>query len=312
MRRILAVIALASLPSAALAADYPDWAYPVAPANLQVHIDPAKVVRVPGSDKSFTEAQINDAFNPPDWFPSEHKPMPPIVAQGRKPDIMACARCHLPTGDGHPESSSLWGLSVGYQMRQIEDYAAGKHKGPRKGLMTKFAKAMTAEENRIAAEYYAPLKSTPGYAKVVEQAMVPKSFVGEGNMRFITPNGGDEAIGERIIELPADEVAAKSRNPKTAFVAYVPPGSIAKGEALAAGGAGKTVACAICHGQGLKGLADVPSIAGRSAIFLVRQLLDMKNGSRAGIGVALHEQVNAKLDTGDIIALAAYAASRQP
>ena len=33
--------------------------------------DPAKVVKVPGSDKQYTETQINDAFAPPDWFPAD-------------------------------------------------------------------------------------------------------------------------------------------------------------------------------------------------------------------------------------------------
>jgi cytochrome c553 len=123
---------------------------------------------------------------------------------------------------------------------------------------------------------------------------------------------GDEPIGMRIIELPEDEAGARARNPKTGFVAHVPPGSIAKGQALAAGANGKTVACAICHGQGLKGLGEVPSLAGPSAIFLVRQIMDMKSGARTGTWTPLHDQVNAKLDTGDIIALAAYAASREP
>ena len=246
------------------------------------------------------------------WKASPRDARKPATEPAGWANCNACARCHLPTGDGHPESSSLWGLPVGYMMRQMEDYASGKHTGPRKRSMVAIAKALSPEDNRASAEYYAPLKMTPGYAKVVEVTEVAKSFVGEGNMRFGTPNGGAEPIGERIIELPADEAAAKARNPKTAFIAYVPPGSIAKGEVLAAGVPGKTVACAICHGAGLKGLAEVPSLAGRSAIFLVRQLMDMKSGARTGNWAVMHDQFNAHLTTPDIIALAAYAASRQP
>jgi cytochrome c553 len=132
-------------------------------------------------------------------------------------------------------------------------------------------------------------------------------------MRFVTANGGNEPIGERIIEVPQDEVAARARNPHSGFIAYVPPGSIARGEALATtGGGGKTVPCAICHGEGLKGLGQVPSLAGRSTLYLTRQLLDIKSGARTGAWAVLMQQVVAKLDVNDVIALVAYAASRPP
>ena len=307
------VLAPPSGPNVALAADaLPDWAYPVAPPGLPSP-DPNKIVRVPGSDKQYTEQQVAGPFSPPDWFPNEHPPMPPAVADGVKPAVFACDLCHLPTGAGHPESSSLWGLPPSYFLRQMADYAAGKHKGPRKGAMTAIAKAISLEDDRAAAEYYAGLKATPGWDKVVEQAMAPKSAVGEGNMRFATPGGGKEPIGERIIVLPQDEEQARARNPHFGFIDYVPPGSIAKGKRLAEGGGGKTVACAICHGPGLRGgLGEVPSIAGRSTIFIVRQLMDMKSGRRVGAWSSLHDAVDANLDTGDIIALAAYVTSLNP
>lgn len=308
----LIVLAPALPPSVARAADdLPSWAYPVAPAGLP-QPDPNKIVRVPGSDKQYTEKQVAGPFSPPDWFPNEHPPMPPVVGDGIKPAVFACDLCHLPTGAGHPESSSLWGLSQAYFLRQMADYAAGKHKGPRKGAMTAIAKAISAADDRAAADYYAGLKATPGWDKVVEQALVPKSAVGEGNMRFAAP-GGKEPIGERIIVLPQDEEQARARNPHLGFIDYAPPGSIAKGRALAEGSRGKTVACAICHGPGLRGgLGEVPSIAGRNAIFIVRQLMDFKSGRRVGTWSSLHDAVDAHLDTGDIIALAAYVTSLKP
>src|SRR5258708_38952216 len=149
--------------------------------------------------------------------------------------------------------------------------------------------------------------------KVEEKAQVPKSEVGEGAMRFVVKDGGTEPIGDRIIVVPQDEPGARARNARTGFVAYVPPGSLAKGEALAStGGGGKTVACAGCHGEGLKGLGEVPSLAGRDAIYLTRQLMDIKSGNRTGAWIALMQQVVAKLDESDIIALSAYAAAPQP
>jgi cytochrome c553 len=132
-------------------------------------------------------------------------------------------------------------------------------------------------------------------------------------MRFVVANGGTEPLGQRIIELPQNEQAARDHNLHIGFIAYVPPGSIAKGERLASGGGGKTVACAICHGPELQGhLGEVPSIAGRDAIFIVRQLMDFQYGRRDGSWASLHGQIGAKLDTDDIIALAAFVASSKP
>ena len=311
MRSLSWLLVLAFLPTAALAAD-PDWAYPVAPQGLP-RPDAAKIVKVPGSDKEYNEVQVNDAFGPPDWFPGDHAPMPPVVANGSKPAVRACALCHLTTGDGHPESANVAGLNAPYIMRTLQDFAGGKRKGIRTGVMAEIAKGLTPDDAKAAAEYFAARQPAAGYIKVVEKAEVPKTNVGEGAMRFVTPNGGDEPIGSRIIVVPQEEPLARARNPRSGFLAYVPPGTLAKGEALAtSGGGGKTVACAVCHGEGLKGLGEVPSLAGRDPIYLARQLMDIKSGNRTGAWITLMQQVVAKLDNDDIIALAAYAASRQP
>jgi cytochrome c553 len=310
MRGLIWLLVLAFLPTAALAAD-PDWAYPVPPQNLP-RPDASKVVKVPGSDKEYNEASVNDAFAPPDWFPGDHAPLPNVVASGSKPNVRACALCHLTTGDGHPESANIAGLNAPYIMRTLRDFAMGRRKGIRTGVMVAIAKDLTPEDARAAADYFAERKPSNGYMKVVEKAEVPKTNVGEGAMRFVTPNGGDEPIGNRIIVVPQDEPGARARNPRAGFLAYVPPGSLAKGEALATSGGGKTVACAICHGEGLKGLGEVPSLAGRDPIYLTRQLMDIKSGNRTGAWITLMQQVVAKLDDSDIVALSAYAASRQP
>jgi cytochrome c553 len=85
-----------------------------------------------------------------------------------------------------------------------------------------------------------------------------------------------------------------------------------KGAELLAGGNGKTVACTICHGPTLKGLGEVPGIAGRPATYTFRQLNDMKNGNRKGPWVELMKQVVEKLDDNDMIALSAYLGSLDP
>jgi cytochrome c553 len=309
MRRLILIVALAALPAVAVAADDLDWAYPVTPRPEP--LDNLVLKQVPDSTRAYTQAQIDDPFNPPDWFPDEHPPMPPIVAQGGKPPVRACAQCHLPSGDGHPESSSLAGLPVPYIMRQMSAFKNGGRKGVRATVMIAIAQAISDADALAAAEYFSSLK--PGtWTQVIETDTVPKSFVGAGGMRFAAPGDEKEPIGNRIIVLPQDEVRAKSRDPHSGFLDYVPTGSIAKGEALVANGGGKTIPCAICHGQTLKGLGEVPSIVGRPPTYVVRQLNDMKTGTRSGVAMALMAAVVEKLTAEDMVAISAYLGSRDP
>ena len=238
--------------------------------------------------------------------------MPEVVSHGRPPNVYACAVCHLPTGAGHPDSGNLSGMNADYLARQMADFKTEVRKGFRSNSMRIIAKAITDDEINVAGAYFAGIKPTP-WTKVVETTTVPKSYVGTDSMRFPVPNGGKEPIGHRIIELPVDDEGAENRDPHTGFVAYVPPGSVKRGEALVkTGGNGKTTACAICHGPDLQGLGDVPKIAGHSAIYVVRQLNDIAIGDRKGPGAALMMPVVAKLSVDDMIDLAAYVASRQP
>src|SRR4029453_3393036 len=116
--------------------------------------------------------------------------------------------------------------------------------------MNGISKAVSDEDARQAAEWFSSLPRTK-WVRVVEAAMVPKTFVGQGRMRFVDLKGGMEPIGARIITLPENQERARLRDPKSGFVAYVRPGSIAKGKAFVEnGGGGKSVACAICHGEG--------------------------------------------------------------
>src|SRR6185436_2027557 len=121
-----------------------------------------------------------------------------------------------------------------------------------------------------------------------EADTVPKTMVGQGRMRFLQPGGGTEPIGSRIITVPQDQERARSRDPKSGFVAYVPVGSIAKGKALAeSGGAGRSVACTICHGDTFKGLGNVPRLAGLHPAYIARQLYLFKDGRRNGVDAQL-------------------------
>ena len=178
--------------------------------------------------------------------------------------------------------------------------------------MIPISKGLNEEDFKAAAEYFASIKY-PVWYKVVETDTVPKSYLGNGAMRFPVEHGGAEPLGNRIIELPQNDLSAESRDPRTGFVAHVPVGSIKKGEAIVTTGAGgKTIQCAICHGAELKGLGEVPPIVGRSPMYIYRQLNDIKIGNRAGAWTPLMKAVVDKLDDADMIAIAAYLVSKGP
>jgi cytochrome c553 len=284
-------------------------------AGFQPPPDDGRKRHVEGSDKAFTLAEINDPFSPPDWYPSEHPPMPPTVANGRKPDVRACAQCHMPHGLGHPESSALAGFSANYIIQQMEDFKSGSRKSSvaaRSASMITIAGAATEAEVREAAEYFSKLRAGK-WLRVVEADMVPKTYVGSGNMRHATPGGGNEPIGQRIIEIPENSERAELRDSHSGFVAYVPPGSVKRGQELVTtGGGGKTVTCSACHGPDLKGLDDTPPLAGRSPIYAVRQMMDFQRGTRNGFGAPLMAGVVAKLSESDMLEIAAYLASLEP
>jgi cytochrome c553 len=308
----LLVVGLASYlaPAAAAGAERPDWAFPVTDKVLPPSKDDGKPKTAPGSTLSLTREQIDDLFNAPDWFPDMHPPMPTVVAHGNKEAaVRACGSCHLPTGTGHDESAYVAGLPAGYFVRQMADYKSGDRKGS--GTMIAMAKVITDQEVRAAAEYFAALKPRP-WIRVVETDTVPKTFIGRGNKRLAHPDGGSEALGNRIIEIPEDEDIVLNRDPRAGFVAYVPKGSIARGEALVATGAGTTIACGICHGPTLQGLGEVPGLAGRHPNYIVRQLWSMQNGERVGVSAALMKAVVEKLSVDDMLAIAAYTASQAP
>jgi len=214
------------------------------------------------------------------------------------------------SGFGHPESADLTGFTADYFVQQMNDFKAGVRKDYAR--MNGIAKELSDQEVREAAEWFASLPRSK-WVRVVEAAMVPKTFVGQGRMRFVDPKQtGMEPIGSRIIMLPEDQEKARLRDPRSGFVAYVPPGSLSKGRALANGGGGKTVACNICHGDGLKGLANVPRLAGNHPIYIARQLHLFKEGDRTGPDSALMKKPVMNLTNADILNLSAYIASLPP
>jgi cytochrome c553 len=293
--------------------EFPSWAFPVsAPAapGARALKDDGTLFHVPDSDVALTRTQIEGRDALPDWHPNDHPPMPDIVKKGRE-GVRACAYCHQPSGAGRPESASLAGLTEGYIKEQIDTFKKGQRKGSEpdrvaQNLMNQIAAKLTDEEIDQAAKYFSSLKLA-SFVKVVEADSVPKTFV-TGGMLAKSPEGGIEPIGQRIIEVPEDLQRAENRDPRTPFIAYVPKGSIEKGKAFVTGGAQP---CTSCHGPELHGLGDIPHIGGRSPSYIVRQLYDVQHGNRSG-GIAPMQQVVSAFRLEDMIAIAAYVASREP
>lgn len=294
----------------------PAWAYPVTPPDFKLPPDDGQLRHVPDSSAAFSVSQIRDRFFTKDWHPGDHPPIPEIVAYGRKPDVLACGHCHRADGSGGPENADLAGLPTDYIVQQMANFRNGARKSsvPQRlpvNLMLSVARAISDDEVGKAAAYFSALKPKERI-KVIETDTVPKTYIAWLIFAALK-GGGQEAIGQRIVEVPDDLDQFESYDGRARFTAYVPVGSLAKGEALVTtGGAGKTIQCAICHGPDLKGLGPIPSIAGRSPSYIVRQLYDLKHGERTGLWSPLMARVVTNLDEEALVSIAAYLASREP
>jgi cytochrome c553 len=307
-------------PSAAMTPlEIPEWLFPIDPNSLIKNAPPVKhddqeLLEIPDSTEKFTAARINDPFNPPDWRPASHGPMPDIVSKGRKPVVMACAFCHTPSGQGRPENSSLAGLPEAYIKEQLLDYRSGKRKaiGPGQYLpvqnMIKIAKAMTDQEIDDSAKYFSQQKLRRR-VYVIESLRIPRA---ERAAWIWEEVGGTEDLEDRMLEVTQDLARHERRDDRLEYLAYVPPGAINRGKRLVLGGEGKTVACTQCHLTNLKGNNLIPPIAGRSPTYLLRQMLAFRNGVRSNEASVQMNPVVEKLTLDEMIDIVAYVSSLYP
>jgi len=316
--RLIVAAAIAAWPLGAGAQVAPPvWAYPVskAPPPLAEVPDAQVPQRLPGSAASYTKAQLRNLYQAPDWRPEEGRPpMPPIVAQGRNPGVFACGYCHLPSGTGRPENANLTGLTVGYITQQLADFKSGARRSTvaamlPQAVMVRNAKGATDAEVEAAARYFAALPVRT-LVTVTEVESVPRTEP-RGWMLVPVEGGGSEPIGQRVVEVPRDAAAVELRDPAVGFVAHVPPGSVERGRRLAHD-ASRGAACVACHGADLRGVGDIPRLAGRSPSYLVRQLVDFASGARRGAAAAPMLEATRGLSEAEMVALAAYAASLPP
>lgn len=309
-----ATASVAFLSCAALSAPKSDPAPPWAFIVLQDEGDPpatSKLITVPGSKLYVTVKAVDDPFAVTDWFPEDHPLMPLVVADGRQPRLWACGYCHMPTGVGDPASAALAGLPAAYIEQQLVEFRTGRrHCAVAKTAcalaMPQVARAVSTADGKAAAIYFSKLRYH-SRIRVVETAIVPKTRYGSFYPIRLA-SGGEEPLGLRILQMPDSVALEEDGDWRVPVTAYVPPGSVARGEALVRSGAG-ALPCASCHGTQLQGMGMVPPLAGRPPTYIIRQLYDIQYGYRRGAAVAPMQPEVAHLTARDRIAIAAYLAS---
>jgi len=295
MKKFAWLLAGAVFPIAAFAADAPgpDWAFMTPDPNA-----PAPAA-APGGGGGAPAA------------PAAQPGVPTIVVAGKGADVRPCNTCHTPSGMGQPESANIRGLNADYFARQMQDFRSGARGGPRSAAMVTFAKGLTDDEIKEVAAYYSGLKAVQ-WTRVSESNVAPKTMVGRNSQRTKVEGTDTEQVGNRIIEF-ANSPAAVRQMADPAFIAFVPPGALNGGRTLVTtGGGGKTQACSGCHGDKLQGADDIPGIAGRSPVYIARQIYSFKNGVRKGPMAEIMKNVVGKLSDDDVIGVASYVSSLDP
>lgn len=293
----------------------PGWAYPLNPAAPHPAAEDGTVQHVLDSAQGFSRKQVVDRFAAVDWHPDRHPAMPEPVAHGRKPDVFACGFCHYPNGQGRPENAALAGLPAAYIVEQVAAMRDGSRRSSQPAmiapaLMLKVAAHAEAAEVAAAAAYFAALPYRP-WIRVVETDEVPRPEIHGVSAYAAAADGSREPIGDRIVELPDDPARTDLRDDASGFVAYVPPGAVDRGRALATTAVEDRQPCATCHGADLRGGA-APPLAGRSPSYLFRQLFDVRTGARSSEAAAPMRTEVAALTPAEMRDLAAYLASLAP
>src|SRR5271156_689397 len=187
----------------------PPWAFPLNPSDHHGETtSPTKPEHVPGSTATYSLAQLENPYLAADWFPATHPKMPPIVAVGRKPNSWACGFCHLPTGQGGPESAALTGLPSTYIVEQVLEMRAGRRRCGEPQMiapngMAKEARAVNTADLQEAADYYSRL-IFQSHLRIVETDTVPKTQTAGVSVLAPIPGAGTEPLRQRIIEVPDD------------------------------------------------------------------------------------------------------------
>jgi cytochrome c553 len=306
MRKVVGTLAvIAFLPIAGYATaqivDGLRWAYPVNPPPGAANADAAE------AKKTVNPNQIATSYT---GLPTA----PPIVYAGKP---LPCMQCHLANGNSRPESADISGLSVNYIMEQVHAYRAEQRVDLRTKRMVAASKLATDAELLEAAKYYSAIpRERRQWIKTIVSDEAPKGdfTFGPGSFKYKSADNAMEPLPQgRVVMQAADNELVDARDQNLgSFVQYVRADDLALGERLATTGGGKTLPCATCHGVDFKGQGDVPHLAGRGTLYMIRAMNDIRIGANTNPKAAIMKPVVANLSDREIVALAAYMASREP
>ena len=98
---------------------------------------------------------------------------PPSIILKDKGEIVACAACHGADGAGNAQVGypALAHLPAAYLVKQLNDFKAGTRSNE---IMTRFAKALGAEEIGAVARYYAGLPRPKPRAGTEDPALIAR------------------------------------------------------------------------------------------------------------------------------------------
>ncbi|MDB4909117.1 MAG: cytochrome c class [Gemmatimonadetes bacterium] len=326
MRRVVALVLAAGALLAPCTASaqrakafaVPDWAFPFFStdySSLKPPYDSVTPLRVPGSDRSFTSAQVHDQLNPPDWAPGAHPAAPAVVLHAPARVNFACGYCHLPSGLGRSENAMLAGLRVDYIKRQLADFKTNARHSPVDNSFTRrmheMSLVVTDSEVDAAARYFAALKPMRR-ATVQERERIPAVWA-VGGLYAVRPGADSEPLAGRLIEVTDDLERHELRDANDSFTTYVPVGSVKQGKRIATtDDLMSPTRCVTCHGLGVRGTSLAPGIAGRSPTYLLRQLLAFRAGTRATSTSGPMQKVASRLSLDEMVAVVAYVGTLVP
>jgi cytochrome c553 len=93
-------------------------------------------------------------------------PAKPDLAKGQAISTQVCASCHANDGSrGAPTYPILQGQHPQYLVKQLQEFKAGKRQGGQAAIMKGFASALSDDDMRNVAAFYATKTAKPGFAK---------------------------------------------------------------------------------------------------------------------------------------------------
>lgn len=293
---------LAAAVAVAAPAAVPDWLFPRPAGPRPPGIADDAPVTVPGSTVTLHGRDLRTAERAVDWFPDPADPVPVFIRESGKPGEYACGFCHLPRGNGRPENASLAGLSVDYIIEQTDAFRAGTRLPANPGWLPSEAMRTTVQhasrDDIAAAARWFSRQPFVSRVRIVESATVPAT----APLGYILAErpGPAEAIAGRLIEVPDAAEGFERRDPRSTFTTFVPPGSIARGAAVAG-----EYGCKECHAEMLDGWGP-----GRSPSYILRQLLAFKARTRTSPRAETMQAVVDQLDPDQMVAVAAWMAAQ--